>query len=74
MLYVFREAVKRELQIPSVEYKSMLKSFRYRLYPNHIQQANIRKTIDACRFVYNWALETKKLPSKRMKPILAGMI
>ena len=38
----------------------MLKTFRYRLYPNHTQREMIRKTIDACRFVYNWALETKK--------------
>ncbi len=38
----------------------MLRTFRYRLYPNQTQRARIRKTIDACRFVYNWALETKK--------------
>ena len=38
----------------------MLRTFRYRLYPNHTQRAMIRKTIDACRFVYNWALETMK--------------
>jgi putative transposase len=38
----------------------MLKTFRYRLYPNQTQQDQIRKTADACRFVYNWALETKK--------------
>ena len=38
----------------------MLRSFRYRLYPNQMQRERIRKTNDACRFVYNWALETKK--------------
>jgi transposase len=38
----------------------MLRTFRYRLYPNQTQRERIRKTIDACRFVYNWALETKK--------------
>lgn len=38
----------------------MLKTFRYRLYPNQTQRERILKTIDACRFVYNWALEIKK--------------
>jgi putative transposase len=38
----------------------MLRTFWYRLYPNQTQRERIRKTIDACRFVYNWALETKK--------------
>lgn len=38
----------------------MLRTFRYRLYPNLVQRVRIRKNIDACRFVYNWALETKK--------------
>jgi putative transposase len=38
----------------------MLRTYRYRLYPNQTQRGLIRKTIDACRFVYNWALETKK--------------
>jgi putative transposase len=39
----------------------MLRTFRYRLYPNQAQRAMIRKTVDACRFVYNWALETTKI-------------
>jgi putative transposase len=48
----------------------MLKTFRYRLYPNQIQRARIRKTIDACRFVYNWALEiTKTAHEKDNKPL-----
>ena len=38
----------------------MLKTFRYRLFPNLTQREQIRKFTDACRFVYNWALETKK--------------
>lgn len=43
----------------------MLRTFRFRLYPNSIQRIRIRKTIDACRFVYNWALETKKTAHER---------
>ena len=39
----------------------MLRTYRYRLYPNKVQREQIRKNIDACRFVYNWALEQKKL-------------
>ncbi|MDO8125441.1 MAG: helix-turn-helix domain-containing protein [Candidatus Hermodarchaeota archaeon] len=31
----------------------MLRTFRYRLYPNQAQRTRIRKNIDACRFVYN---------------------
>ena len=38
----------------------MLKTYKYRLRPNTSQLENIRKNTDACRFVYNWALETKK--------------
>ena len=37
----------------------MLRTYRYRLYPNKTQRDLIRKNTDACRFVYNWALETK---------------
>lgn len=37
----------------------MLKTYRYRLYPNRRQQRLIRKNVDACRFVFNWALEMK---------------
>ncbi len=45
----------------------MLKTFRYRLYPNQTQRVRIRKTIDACRFVYNWALESKKTAYEKGK-------
>ncbi len=37
----------------------MLKSFRYRLYPNKAQEELINRHIGACRFIYNLALETK---------------
>ncbi|MFX1566179.1 MAG: RNA-guided endonuclease InsQ/TnpB family protein [Promethearchaeota archaeon] len=39
----------------------MLRTYRYRLYPNKFQHEQIQINIDACRFVYNWALEQKKL-------------
>ena len=48
------------LQIPTTKSRHMIRTFRYRLYPNQMQRERIRKTIDACRFVYNWALETIK--------------
>lgn len=38
----------------------MLRTYRYRLYPNQAQRERIQQNADACRFVYNWALETKK--------------
>jgi putative transposase len=37
----------------------MLRSFKYRLYPTYDQRINLSKNIGACRWVYNWALETK---------------
>jgi len=38
----------------------MLRTYRYRLYPNRLQRELFRKNIDACRFVFNWALELRK--------------
>ena len=46
----------------------MLRTFKYRLYPNQTQRERIRKNIDACRFVYNWALETMKLACEQDEP------
>ena len=37
----------------------MLKSFRYRLYPNEAQTILLNKHIGSARFIYNLALETK---------------
>lgn len=37
----------------------MLKAYKYRLYPTYEQEILIGKSIGACRFVYNLALETK---------------
>lgn len=38
----------------------MLKSFKYRLYPNKEQQVQIQKTFGCCRFVYNQTLAYRK--------------
>ena len=38
----------------------MLKVFKYRLYPTENQEILINKHVDASRFIYNLALETKK--------------
>lgn len=37
----------------------MLRSYKYRLYPTKKQEELINKSIGACRFVYNLALETR---------------
>lgn len=37
----------------------MLRSYRYRIYPNKKQSDLINKHIGCCRFIYNLALETK---------------
>ncbi len=36
-----------------------MKAYKYRLIPNKEQREMINKHIGGCRFVYNWALETK---------------
>ena len=38
----------------------MLKSFKYRLYPNKEQEIQIQKTFGCCRFVYNQTLAHRK--------------
>ena len=38
----------------------MLKSFKYRLYPNKEQEIQIQKTFGSCRFVYNQTLAYRK--------------
>ena len=38
----------------------MLKSFKYRLYPNKKQEIQIQKTFGCCRFVYNQTLAHRK--------------
>lgn len=37
----------------------MLNAYKYRIYPNKTQEDLILQHFGACRFVYNWALETK---------------
>ena len=39
----------------------MIKSYKYRIYPNKKQQELINKHVGSCRFIYNLALETKQL-------------
>lgn len=36
----------------------MLRAYKFRLYPNAAQRDAIVSTMGACRFVYNWALES----------------
>ena len=35
------------------------RTYRYRLYPNEAQRAELARTFGCSRWVYNWALETK---------------
>lgn len=37
----------------------MLKAYKYRIYPSKEQKKIITIYFGACRFVYNWALESK---------------
>lgn len=37
----------------------MLKAFKYRIYPNKEQKIFLSKHFGACRFLYNWGLNTK---------------
>ncbi len=36
-----------------------MRAYKYRIYPNKEQRELIEKHFGCCRFVYNWALETK---------------
>src|SRR4030042_6292190 len=38
----------------------MLKTIKYRIYPNKGQRILINKTLGCCRWVYNWSLNIKK--------------
>ena len=38
----------------------MLRAYKYRIYPNEEQKVMFAKTFGCVRFVYNWALKTKK--------------
>ena len=38
----------------------MRKTFKYRIYPNKVQQALLQSTFGCCRFVYNRMLDIKK--------------
>ena len=38
----------------------MLKTYRYRIYPNKKQEEQIQKTFGCCRFVYNQTLSYRK--------------
>ena len=48
----------------------MIKSFKFRLYPNIEQQEQINKTFDCCRFIWNKMLEDKISYYEQNKKIL----
>lgn len=49
----------------------MLKAFKYRIYPSVTQKEAIDQTIDACRLVYNLALETKTYAWRSARVVLS---
>jgi putative transposase len=36
------------------------RAYKFRVYPTEAQQRNLAQTFGCCRFVYNWALSTRK--------------
>jgi putative transposase len=36
------------------------RAYKFRVYPTSAQQHNLAQTFGCCRFVYNWALSTRK--------------
>lgn len=38
----------------------MLKAYKYRIYPNKVQEEVLEKTFGCCRFVYNQTLAYRK--------------
>lgn len=49
----------------------MLKAYKHRIYPTKYQAELLNKHFGACRFIYNLALETKKLAYSGNKIILS---
>lgn len=50
----------------------MYKAYKYRLYPNKEQSTKIDNTINACRFIYNLALETNMYAWKSARKRLSS--
>ena len=40
--------------------KEILRSYKFRIYPNAEQKEQLAQTFGCARFVYNWALSSKK--------------
>ena len=40
--------------------KEILRSYKFRIYPNAEQKEQLAQTFGCARFVYNWALSNKK--------------
>ncbi len=57
---ISKRGIVADFKYTITETRSMHGTFRFRLYPNQVQRDRIRKNIDACRFVYKWALESTK--------------
>jgi len=49
----------------------MIKAFKYRIYPTKSQRTALQKTLDACRWVYNKTLETRRDTWKNEKKRLS---
>jgi len=51
----------------------MLKSYRYRIYPNKEQEIQLAKTFGCCRFVYNQLMKKRKRPSVKQIAIIIAI-
>lgn len=50
----------------------MLRAYKYRIYPTNEQEVLINKTFNACRFVYNLALQVKQYAWQTQRKTLTG--
>ena len=48
-------------------YLSMIRTYKYQIYPNIEQQTTIKRIIGCCRFVYNYLLERQQKVYERRK-------
>ncbi len=55
--YKYNILINLERQVKYL--KTILRAYKYRIYPNKKQQELINKTIGCCRFVYNYYLNKK---------------
>lgn len=57
----------------NIQFRTMLRAYKYRIYPTDEQKVLFAKTFGCCRFVYNWALNLKITAYKEHRETLGNV-